>query len=102
MLTAEVGGSSVRPGIIEPAEITERDVLVFVQPSTVIAWQRRRFRDHWARLAHGRPGRPALDKSVQELIRKMSSANPRWGSPRIAGELAEGGGLYQHYERRAA
>jgi len=23
-----------------------RDVLVFVQPRTVIAWQRRRFRDH--------------------------------------------------------
>ena len=24
-----------------------RKALVFVQPSTVIAWQRRRFRDHW-------------------------------------------------------
>ncbi|HTP28052.1 MAG TPA: hypothetical protein VMK12_20665, partial [Anaeromyxobacteraceae bacterium] len=29
-----------------------RNVLVFVKPSTVIAWQRRRFRDHWARLTH--------------------------------------------------
>jgi hypothetical protein len=29
-----------------------RDVLVFVRPSTVIAWQRRRFREHWARLSH--------------------------------------------------
>ncbi len=66
-----------------------RNVLVFVQPSTVIAWQRRRFRDHWARLAHGEPGRPAVAKAVQDLIREMSSANARWGSPRIVGELAK-------------
>ncbi len=66
-----------------------RDVLVFVRPSTVIAWQRRRFRDHWARLSHARPGRPAVAKAVQELIRKMSSANPGWGSPRMVGELAK-------------
>ncbi len=65
-----------------------RDALVFVQPSTVIAWQRRRFRDHWTRLSRPRPGRPRLAKAVQDLVRKMSSANPRWGSPRIVGELA--------------
>ncbi len=66
-----------------------RDALVFVQPSTVIAWQRRRFRDHWARLSHARPGRPTLAKAVQDLIRRMSSATPGWGSPRIVGELAK-------------
>ena len=66
-----------------------RDVLVFVQPSTVIAWQRRRFRDHWARLSHGAPGRPAVAEGVRDLIREMSRANPRWGSPRIVGELAK-------------
>jgi transposase InsO family protein len=66
-----------------------RNALVFVRPSTVIAWQRRRFRDHWARLSHARPGRPRLAKAVQDLIRKMSGANPRWGSPRIVGELAK-------------
>ncbi len=66
-----------------------RDVLVFVRPSTVIAWQRRRFRDHWVRLSRARPGRPAVAKAVQELIRRMSSANAGWGSPRIVGELAK-------------
>ena len=66
-----------------------RNALVFVQPSTVIAWQRRRFRDHWARLSHARPGRPRLAKWIQDLVREMSSANPRWGSPRIVGELAK-------------
>jgi transposase InsO family protein len=66
-----------------------RDVLIFVQPSTVIAWQRRRFRDHWARLSRKAAGRPAVAKEVRDLIRKMSAANPGWGSPRIMGELAK-------------
>ena len=34
-----------------------------------------------------RPGRPALDREVQDLIRRMSQANPLWGAPRIHGEL---------------
>ena len=66
-----------------------RGALVFVQPSTVIAWQRRRFRDHWARLSRGAPGRPAVAREIRDLIRKMSMANPTWGSPRIVGELAK-------------
>ncbi|MGB5583265.1 MAG: hypothetical protein WBO93_06670 [Gammaproteobacteria bacterium] len=34
-----------------------RNALVVVQPRTVIAWQRKRFRDHWAKLSkQGRPG----------------------------------------------
>jgi putative transposase len=62
--------------------------LAFVQPRTGIAWQRKRFRDHWRRLSQqGTPGRPALTKEVQELIRAMWQANPTWGAPRIVGEL---------------
>jgi len=67
-----------------------RDVLIFVQPATVLAWQRRRFCKHWARISqHGSPGRPAIRVEVRELIRKISRANPGWGSPRIVGELAK-------------
>jgi putative transposase len=63
-------------------------VLAFVQPHTVIAWQRRRFRDHWRQLSQpGRPGLPPLAKEVRELIQGMWQANPMWGSPRIVGEL---------------
>jgi putative transposase len=65
-----------------------REVLVFVQPATVLAWQRRRFRDHWARLSRtGRPGRPGIPKEVEAFIRDISAANPRWASPRILGEV---------------
>jgi putative transposase len=65
-----------------------QDVLAFVQPRTVIAWQRKRFRDHWRRLSQqGRPGRPAIAHAIRDLIRDMSWANPTWGAPRIVGEL---------------
>ena len=64
-----------------------REALVFVQPATVLAWQRKRFRDHWAHLSRRHPGRPAIPKEVRELIRDISAANPQWGSPRILGEV---------------
>ena len=67
-----------------------RSALQFVQPLTVIAWQRRRFREHWARLSrHGSLGRPAVNKEIQDLIRRLSRADPDWGSPRIVGELGK-------------
>ena len=65
-----------------------RDAVVFVKPSTVIAWQRKRFRDHWAKLSQrGKLGRPPVAQEIRDLIRKLSTANPTWGSPRILGEL---------------
>ncbi len=44
-----------------------RQALVIVSPNTVLRWQRRRFREYWARLS--------------------AAANPLWGAPRIHGEL---------------
>jgi putative transposase len=65
-----------------------REVVFIVQPATVIAWQRKRFRDHWTKLSNCRdPGRPTVSKEIIELIRTMSAANVSWGSPRIVGEL---------------
>ena len=65
-----------------------RNTLMFVQPRTVITWQRKRFRDHWAKQSRrNMPGRPPVSHEIQALIRKLSEANPTWGSPRIVGEL---------------
>ena len=65
-----------------------QETLAFVQPPTVLAWQRKRFRDHWRRLSQrGTPGRPAIAQDIRDLIRAMWQANPTWGSPRIVGEL---------------
>jgi hypothetical protein len=60
-----------------------QDVLACVQPRTVMAWQRTRFRNYWRGLSQGgKPGRPAIAKEVRELVREMWRANPMWGSPR--------------------
>ncbi len=65
-----------------------RGALYFVQPRTVILWQRRRFRDYWRRLSRGDyRGRPTISQELRRLIRRMWQANPTWGSPRIVGEL---------------
>jgi hypothetical protein len=55
---------------------------VFVTPDTVLRWQRRRFRKHWAKLSARRTvGRPAVNAEIIRLIRKMAAANPLWGLP---------------------
>jgi putative transposase len=65
-----------------------RAALAFVQPRTVTAWQRQRFRDHWRHLSHNsKPGRPTIAKELRNLIQDISRANPTWGAPRIVGEL---------------
>jgi putative transposase len=62
--------------------------LAFVQPRTVIAWQRQRFRDHWRRLSQrGTLGRPTIAKEVRDLTRRMSQTNPTCDALRIVGEL---------------
>jgi transposase InsO family protein len=64
--------------------------LLYVQPDTVVRWQRERFRKFWARLSkpqrrrHGRPGTAA---ELRELIEQMAAANPLWRAPRIHGGL---------------
>jgi transposase InsO family protein len=65
-----------------------QSALAFVQPRTVIAWQRQRFRDHWRQLSQqGTPGRPTIAKEVRDFIRTMWQTNPTWGAPWIVGEL---------------
>src|SRR5437899_9969615 len=66
-----------------------RTALVIVKPETVIAWHRRGFRLWWAWKSRRRMGRPTVPADVRALIRTMAQANPRWGAPRIHGELLQ-------------
>jgi hypothetical protein len=62
--------------------------LLIVRPETVVRWHREGFRLFWRRRSRSsRGGRPAISKDVRALIKKMASANPLWGAPRIHGEL---------------
>jgi transposase InsO family protein len=58
-----------------------------VKPETVIGWHRQGFRLYWRWKSRHGDGRPAVSPEVRILIRQMSHANPRWGAPRIHGEL---------------
>ena len=66
-----------------------RKPLLYVQPDTVVRWQRERFRRFWARLfiqqRRGR-GRPRTAAELRRLIAQMVAANPLWRVPRIHSE----------------
>jgi putative transposase len=64
-----------------------RTALVIVKPETVIAWHRRGVRLWWNWKSRCRIGRPTVPANIRTLIRAMAQANPRWGTPRIHGEL---------------
>ena len=64
-----------------------RSALLVVKPETVIAWHRKGFRLYWKWKSRRRQGRPTVCPEVRNLIRQMSLVNPRWGVPRIHGEL---------------
>ena len=49
-------------------------------------WHRQGFRYYW-RWKSRKRGRPRIDGEIRQLIRRMCSANPLWGAPRIHGEL---------------
>jgi putative transposase len=68
-----------------------RAAVVIVKPETVIAWHRRAFRAFWSWKSRRRIGRPSVPADVRTLIRSMSDANPRWGAPRIHGEILKVG-----------
>ena len=62
-----------------------RKALVIVQPATLLRWHRQGFRWFWRWKSN--PGRPAIPKDLQALIRRMAMENPTWGQERLANEL---------------
>src|SRR5260370_12335689 len=64
-----------------------RSALLLLKPETIIAWHRKGFRLYWNWKSSHLEGRPSASNEVRNLIRQMSLANPRWGEPRIPGEL---------------
>lgn len=64
-----------------------RAACVLVKPATVIGWHRAGFRAFWRWKSRKRSGRPPVNPELRGLIRRMAFENPRWGAPRIHGEL---------------
>jgi type II secretory pathway component PulJ len=63
------------------------DVLVIVQPETVIAWHRAGFRLYWRWRSRRQGGRPRITDEIRSLIQRLADENPEWGAPKIHGEL---------------
>jgi putative transposase len=57
-----------------------------VTPQTLLRWHRKLVRRKWTQPAC-KPGRPATDPEVRQLVVRLGRENPRWGYQRIAGEL---------------
>ena len=65
-----------------------RRALHMVNGDTVVGWQRKGFRIYWARISERKSGgRPQASSDVRALIKRMATANPYWGAPRVRGEL---------------
>jgi putative transposase len=64
-----------------------RQALVLVQPATVVRWHRECFRRYCRRKSQRLAGRPPINTDTRALVRRMATANPLWGAPRIQGEL---------------
>ena len=65
-----------------------QSALMIVKPETVVAWHRKGFRLFWTwKIRRGKPGRPSVPQEIRDLIRTISRNNPRWGAPRVHGEL---------------
>lgn len=59
-----------------------------VTPQTLLRWHRDLIRRKWTYSSRG-PGRPPIEERIRELVLRLARENPRWGYPRIAGELGK-------------
>ena len=58
-----------------------------VSPDTLLRWHRQLIAMKWTFLRKG-PGRPRVMGTIEELVVRMASENPRWGYTRIQGALS--------------
>src|SRR5450759_2815940 len=58
-----------------------------VQPETILRWHRAGFKVIWRWKSRNRVGHPKIDRSLRDLIQRMSKENRLWGASRNHGEL---------------
>jgi hypothetical protein len=63
-----------------------KEVLVIVQPDTVVRWHRKGFRLYWRFISRPGPGRPPIPVEVQAPIRRFANGNG-WRARKVQAEL---------------
>ena len=56
-----------------------------ITPATLLRWHRRLVAKRWTYAR--RAGRPAMRREIRAWVLRLARENPRWGYPRIVGEL---------------
>ena len=80
----KLGGIGHRLGRKALAEVANA-----ARPDTILAWYRKLVaRKFDGSKARRNPGRPRIDRNLEQLIVRMATENPDWGYDRIAGALA--------------
>jgi hypothetical protein len=66
-----------------------KEILIIVQPETVVRWHRAGFKRYWTWRSRrrARTGRKCVSRELRQLIFRMVAENRTWGAPRIHGEL---------------
>ena len=65
------------------------EVANVARPDTILAWYRKLVADKFdGSKARRGPGRPRVDRALEQLIVRMAKENPDWGYDRIVGALA--------------
>jgi putative transposase len=65
-----------------------KEILVIVQPETVVRWHRKGFRLYWRSISKRGPGRPPISVEVQALIRRFANENG-WRARKVRAELGK-------------
>ncbi len=63
-------------------------IMMIVQPKTVIGWHRRLVARHWTYPPTTARGRPPTLAEIRRLAIRLADENPTWGYRRVHGELA--------------
>jgi hypothetical protein len=72
------------------------EVATIARPDTILAWYRKLVAHKFdGSQACRAPGRPPIDRDVEQLIVRMAEENPSWGYDRIVGALANLGTRYR-------
>ena len=71
-----------------PAYKALGDVATAALPDTILGWYRRLVARKFDGSKHRSPGRPRVDRAIEELIVLMAEENRSWGYDRIVGALA--------------